>query len=152
MVTREAAVILTDQEVREWEGDYYYIPLVGVKGKKKWLRICFDASRKQGGCPSLNSCLHKGPDRFVNNVLSVITGFRNGRVGAVADISKFHNKVRLVEEDWMMQRFLWRGMDRSVAPRTYAVVVNNFGVKPANCIATCALHQSADLFMEKLPS
>ena len=45
MVAREAAVILTDQEVRKWEGDYYYIPLVGVKGKKKWLRICFDASR-----------------------------------------------------------------------------------------------------------
>ena len=84
-------------------------------------------------------------------MLSVITGFRNGRVGAVADISKFHNKVRLIEKDWMMQRFLWRGMDRSVSPRTYAVVVNNFGVKPANCIATCALHQSADLFAEKYP-
>ena len=151
MVERGSAVILSERELKEWEGDYHYIPLVGVKGKKKWLRICFDASRKQGGYPSLNSCLYKGPDRFVNNVLSVIMGFRNGRVGAVADISKFHNRVRLVKEDCMMQRFLWRGMDRSIEPRTYAVVVNNFGVKPANCIATCALHQSADLFAERYP-
>ena len=99
----------------------------------------------------MNSCLHKGPDKFVNNVLSVIMGFRNGRVAAVADISKFHNRVRLVEEDVHMQRFLWRGMDKNAEPKTYAVVVNNFGVKPANCIATCALHQSADLFAEKYP-
>ena len=33
----------------------------------------------------------------------------------------------------------------------YGVAVNNFGVKPANCIATCALHRSADAFAEKYP-
>ena len=151
MVSREAAVILSEKQLNDWVGDYYYIPLVGVKGSKKWLRICFDASRKQGGYPCLNSCLFKGPDRFINNILSVLMGFRNGRVGAVADISKFHNQVRLIEKDIHMQRFLWRGMDKSIPPRTYAVVVNNFGVKPANCIATCALHQSADVFAEKYP-
>ena len=31
------------------------------------------------------------------------------------------------------------------------MVVNNFGVKPANCIATLALHKSADMFSEKYP-
>ena len=72
MVNRGVAVILSREALDEWKGDYYYLPMVGVKGKKKWLRVCFDASRKQCGCPSLNDCLMKGPDRFLINLLSVI--------------------------------------------------------------------------------
>ena len=54
----------------------------------------------------MNDCLHKEPDRFVSNLLAVLVGFRNGRVGCAADISKFHNRVFLVEKDVHMQRFL----------------------------------------------
>ena len=139
MVDRGAAVILSDEEVCAWEGDYYYLPMVAAK-QKKWLRVCFDASRRQGRNPSLNDCLCKGPDRFINDLLAVIIGFRNGRVGAAADIFKFHNKVLLDTKDMHMQRFLWRDMDSNAPPRVYAVTVNCCGVKPANCIATCALH------------
>ena len=99
----------------------------------------------------MNDCVLKGPDRFVNNLLAVVIGFRNGRVGAAADIKKFHNQVYLIEKDIHMQRYLWRGMDKNALPQTYAVRVNNFGVKPANCIATCALHKSADSFAELYP-
>ena len=99
MLNRRAAVVLSPEELSEWEGDYYYLPHLGVKQKKKShpVRVCFDASRKQGGYPSMTDCLFKGPDRFVNNLLSVILGFRNGRVGCTADVSKFHNRVFLVE-------------------------------------------------------
>ena len=99
----------------------------------------------------MNDCLYKGPDRFMNNLLSVCLGFRNGRVAAAADLSKFHNQVRLTPADIHMQRFLWRDMRTDEPPRTYAVTANNFGVKPANCIATSALHKSADLFKEVYP-
>ena len=38
MVKRGAAIILTQEELENWNNDYYYyLPLVGVKGKKKWL-------------------------------------------------------------------------------------------------------------------
>ena len=84
-------------------------------------------------------------------MLSVVIGFRNGRVGAAADISKFHNQVHLSEKDMHMQRFFWRGLNKDVSPQTDAVKVNNFGVKPANCIATCALYKSADFFAEIYP-
>ncbi len=104
MVKRGAAVILSQDQLDSWEGDYHYIPLVGAikpnqPKNKKWLRVCSDASRRQGGYPSLNDCVHKGPDRFINNILSVWLGFRNGRVGCAADISKFHNQVYLEEQD-----------------------------------------------------
>ena len=64
---------------------------------------------------------------------------------------KFHNRVFLVEKDVHMQRFLWRDLELENEPKTYIVTVNNFGVKPANCIATLALHKSADIFSEKYP-
>ena len=99
----------------------------------------------------MNDCLYKGPDRFMNNLLSVCLGFRNGRVAAAADLSKFHNQVRLTPSDVHMQRFLWRDMHTDEAPRTYAVTVNNFGVKPANCIPTSALHKSADMYKDVYP-
>ena len=151
MVNRGAAIVLSKEVVESWQGDYYFLSLVGVKGKKKWLRVCFDAARRQGGYPSMNECMHKGPDRFLNNLLAVLLGFRDGRVGCVADISKFHNQVYLEEEDTHMQRFLWRNMDTSSEPLVYAMRVNNFGVVAANCIATSALHQSADHFKDVYP-
>ena len=154
MVKRGAAVVLTEKEVESWDGPYYFLPLIGVKnkkGKKLSLRVCFDASRRQGGYPSLNDCLRKGPDRFMNNLLSVQLCFRNGRVGCVADISKFHNQVYLKKEDVMMQLFYWRSMKTGEKPKVYAVRVNNFGVTAANCIATIALHRSAEEFKDLYP-
>ena len=50
-----------------------------------------------------------------------------------------------------MQRFLWRGMDTEAEPQTFAVTVNNFGVRAANSIATIALHKSADEFASVYP-
>ena len=152
MISRGTAVLLTEKAVAEWKGKpYHFLPMVGVKGKKGWLRICFDASRRQNGYPSMNDCLYKGPDRYLNNILAVLICFRNGRVGCVSDISKFHNRVGLVEEDMHMQRFLWRDMNTDQKPSVYAVTANNFGVKPANCIATCALYKSADMFSDVYP-
>ena len=150
MVERGAAIELTKEQLESWNGDFYYLPLLGVM-KNNQLRVVFDAARKQCGHPSMNECLMKGPDRFMNDLGSVLLGFRNGRVAAVADIRKFHNQVYLFEKDYHMQRFLWRDMKTNEAPKHMAVVVNNFGVTSANCIATSALHKSADCFSEKYP-
>ena len=96
---------MLEKEVKSWKGDFHFLPIVGVMGKKGRIRVCFDAARRQSRHPSMNDCLLKGPDCFMNNLLSVIIGFRNGRVGCVADISKFHNCVYLGEKDVHMQRF-----------------------------------------------
>ncbi len=42
-------------------------------------------------------------------------------------------------------------METDKVPKTYAIRVNNFGVKSAGCIATSALQKSADHFAEKYP-
>ena len=69
------------------------------------VRIVFDASRQQGGRPSLNKILVKGPDRYLNNLAGVITCFRDGRVVAQGDIRKMYNAVKLAEEDCYVQCF-----------------------------------------------
>ena len=151
MLDQGVAVVLSEEALEKWDGDYHYLAPVMVKGKKS-MRLCWDAARRQGGHPSMNDCLYKGPDRFVNNLLSVILGFRNGRIGCVADIKKFHNQVHLFDEDVHMQRFLWRGLNPDIPPQTLAIAVNNFGVVSANCIATCALRRSADEFAAVYPT
>ena len=106
--------LLSEEQLKSWEGEFHYLPIVAVKGKKS-MRLCFDAARRQCGSPSMNDCLCTGPDRFLNNLLAVILGFRNGRVECVADIRKFHNQVHLFPEDIHMQRFLWND-DPSLPP------------------------------------
>ena len=61
------------------------------------MRVCFDASRAQGGGPSLNLIFAKGPDRFPNNLLGVIVSFRDGRVATNGDVHKNYNSVLLEE-------------------------------------------------------
>ena len=99
--------------------------------------MCFDASRKQGGCVSLNDYLYKEPDPFINIYFLCVLISAMG-VLLSADWSKFHNQVKLIPADVQMQRFLWREMRTDESPQTLALAVNNFGVKAENGIATLA--------------
>ena len=51
----------------------------------------------------------------------------------------------------MMQLFYWKDLNPNISPSIYSVPVNNFGTISANCIATCALHKSADRFTVVYP-
>ena len=46
MVDRGVAVLLSEEDLKAWKGDNYYLPIVGVESKKKLLRVCFDTARK----------------------------------------------------------------------------------------------------------
>ena len=49
MIDRGVAVVLTEDQLRAWTGDYYYLDLLGVKGKSGDIRVVFNAAKKQGG-------------------------------------------------------------------------------------------------------
>ena len=74
MVERGVAIELTKEQLDSWDGDYHYLPLLGVM-KNNELRVVFDAARRQCGHPSMNECLMKRPDRFMNDLGSVLLGF-----------------------------------------------------------------------------
>ena len=149
MLDRKVARIVSAEEIAAYTGHINYLPhlaVVNPKSESTPVRICFDASRPQGGGPSLNGILAKGPDRYLNNLATVIIRFRDGIEAAKGDVKKMYNSVQLAPEDSFVQCFLWRDLDTTKEPVTYQVTVNCIGVKPAGCIATLCLYKSADLF------
>ena len=147
-VVREVSL----EEFNKWEGPYYFLPHLAViqPDKTTKVRICWDASRLQAGGPSMNSLLYKGPDNMVNDLAAVLLSFRYGREASVCDVQKMHNKVRLEVEDTFMQLFKWRGLAMNEPEKIYSILVNTFGVSPANAIATVALRESADLVLDEV--
>ena len=154
MVQRGVARKVTNEELVFYDGPVNYIPHLAALNPKSLstpVRIVFDISKSQGGGPSLNALLAKGPDPYLNNLAGVILSFRNGREAAKGDVSKMYNCVRLAEEDAWIQCFLWRDLDLSKVPETYQVTVNNIGVKLAGAIATLSLRKSEDMFVHMYP-
>ena len=154
MVKRDVARIVPAEELKMYGGTVNYLPHLAAlnpRSESTPVRIVFDASRAQGGGPSLNQILAKGPDRYLNNLAGVIINFRNGREAVKGDVKKMYNSVKLAREDAYVQCFLWRGLDTSCSPETYQVTVNNIGVKPAGVIAALALQKSSDIFRERFP-
>ena len=140
------------EELESYKGVVSYLPHHNPKSKSTPIRIVFDASRSQGGRPSLNDLLAKGPDRYLNNLAAVVTGFKDGRFAAQGDVKKMFNAVKLPEADSFVQCFLWQNMDEKADPETYQVVRNNMCVKPLGSIAKTALDLSADKYAVMYPS
>ena len=102
MIDRDVARIVPAEELESYDGHVNYLPhlaVVNPRSQSTPVHICFDASRAQGGGPSLNQILAKGPDRYLNNLAGVIINFRDGRVAAKGDVRKMYNAVRLINED-----------------------------------------------------
>ena len=109
MLDRGVARHVPSSELAEYTGHINYLPHLAVRNPKSYstpVRIVFDASRSQGGGPSLNAVLAKGPDRYLNNLAEVIIRFRNGAVAVKRDVKKMYNSVGLKKEDSFLQCFL----------------------------------------------
>ncbi|XP_064637851.1 uncharacterized protein LOC135494030 [Lineus longissimus] len=87
------------------EKDCYYLPHFYILKDSETtpLRIVFDANCGQ---PSLNTCLYKGP-KMITNLSQLLTLFRTGKVGLVADIARAFLSVKLLESERKYVRFLW---------------------------------------------
>ena len=109
MVNRGVARKVPASEFDSYPGTINFLPHLAAlnpRSSSTPVRICFDASRPQGGGPSLNQLLAKGPDRYLNNLAGVIINFRNGREAAKGDVGKMYNCVFLTKEDAFLHCFL----------------------------------------------
>ena len=70
------------------------------------VRIVFDASSKSGDNPALNDCLYTGPSMILKRP-SILSRFRFGNVGIVADIKQAFLNVQVEESYRDLLRFLW---------------------------------------------
>ena len=153
MVDRGVAKKLTARDIEDWSGPTFYISHLAVSSPKSAstpIRIVFNSSESYNGI-SLNSCLAKGPDNYLNNILGILLKWRENLVAMVADIRKMFHSIYLEELETHCHRYLWRDMDVTKEPDVYAIQRVNMGDKPASAIATEALRMTALLQEERYP-
>ena len=153
MIQRGVARLISEQEIKEWDGPFFYIHHLAVlnpKSSSTPVRIVFNSSMTYKGI-SLNSCLAKGPDTYTNNILGILMRWREGKVAMVADIRKMFHSIFLEEKEVHCHRFLWRHLDTRKEPETYAITRVNMGDRPASAIATEALKATAELSRNDYP-
>ena len=123
-------VIEVVQEKDE-ENQCHYLPHRGVFKDNSTTRVrpVFDASCKQKGTYSLNDCLAKGPN-LLELLPSVLTRFREGKIGVVSDIRRAFLQLAVNESDRDYLRFLWWELNNKHAVQTFRHKRVVFGV---NC-------------------
>ena len=153
MVERQVARKLSTQEIKDWKGPVYYIShlaVVNPRSQSTPVRIVFTCSQMYKGM-SLNACLAKGPDNYLNNLVGILLRWREERVALIEDIKKMFNSVHLKMLEQHCHRFLWRDLQHR-PPDVYVVQRVNMGDTPAPVISTEAMYKTADFFQDDSPS
>ena len=143
-VANNWATPLREEDLKADTKPVYYLPHHGVyrpDKKSTPLRVVFDPASPYNGV-SLNSFLFKGPG-LIGNLLGVLLRFREEQVAFSGDISKMFLQILLPKEDTHVHRFLWRNLDTTREPTTYALQRVTFGDKPSPDMASFVMLKMA---------
>ena len=146
------AIPLSEEDLKVDRKPVYYLPHHGVyrpDKKSTPLRVVFDPATPYHGM-SLNSFLFKGPG-LIGNLLGVLLRFREEQVAFSGDISKMFLQILLPEEDTHVHRFLWRNLDTTREPTTYALQRVTFGDKPSPDMASFVMLKMAEANEKECP-
>eukprot|EP00057_Strongylocentrotus_purpuratus_P002697 XP_003725052.1 PREDICTED: uncharacterized protein LOC100888496 [Strongylocentrotus purpuratus] len=114
------------------------------------LRVVFDCAARYKGT-SLNDQLLRGPD-YTNNLVGVLTRFRQEPVAIVGDIEGMFHQVKVPTKDRDALRFLWwKDGDLSKDPIDYRMTVHLFGATSSPSCASYALRKTANDNKDTLP-
>ena len=117
-------------------------PVLNVNKPGK-VRVVFDCAAKHQGT-SLNDQLLQGPD-LTNNLVGVLTRFRQENVALMADVESMFHQVRVSPEDCDALRFLWwPDNDLNSEPEEYQMLVHLFGATSSPSCANFGLRRTAE--------
>ena len=112
-------------------------------------RIVFNASLPTESRLSLNDLLAKG----TNNMNALVEVFIRWRVHVSAfhtDVQKMYNSVKLEENDWCLQRYIWQqNLDAKYIPEEKVIKTLIYGVKSSGNQAERALRLTAEHYKEE---
>ena len=112
--------------------------------KPEKVRVVFDCAA-QFAHTSLNRQLLQGPD-LTNNIVGVLTRFRQEFVGLVANIQSMFHQVRVEPRDCDALRFLWwPGGDLSAELTEYRIVKHLFGATSSPSVVNLCLKKTAEM-------
>ena len=141
---------MSKEEVEENPASFY-VPhnFVMKENSSTPLRIVTNSSYKSPTSGlSLNDITLKGPSSL-NNLLNILLRFRIHKYAMVGDISKMYHSIDISEDQKYLRRILWRPPNqwntsfKENPPEVYNLNVVTFGDRPAGCIATTALRNTA---------
>lgn len=138
------ADIIDKVDLQESSSLKWYIPHHGIYHPHKpgKLRVVFDCSAKYQG-KSLNDLLIKGPD-LTNNLVGVLTSFRQERIALMADIESMFCQVRVTEADCSYLRFLWWLNGNLEGDLEDYQMVEHFGAASSPSCSNFALRKTAE--------
>ena len=151
MVDRKVADKLTEDELKEYKGPYYYLTHHEVLKSESStpFRIVFNSSLNYQG-QNLNDYWAKGPN-LLNNLIGILLRFRERKVAMTGDIKKMYHAIKISRVDQNTHRFLWRNCEINRKADTYIMKSVSFGDKPAGNIAITALNKTAEMSRSEYP-
>jgi len=133
---------------------HYHIPWRAVwKGNSisTPCRIVFDASQPTSTGFSLNDILAKGTNNL-NKLQEILLKWTIQPVAIATDIRKMYNTIKLEEDHWTYQRYLWHpNLETGQEPEEKVIKTLIYGVKSSGNQAEYALRQVADLSKSEFP-
>ena len=92
-------------------------------------RLVFDASQPTSSGYSLNSILAKGRNSM-NKLVEIMIRWYSQKVGFHTDVKKMYNTIKLRQEDWCFQRYLWQDqLDHQNNPEEKLIKTLIYGVR-----------------------
>lgn len=122
----------------------FFLPHHGVTRETSTttkLRVVFNGSQKTNLGISLNECLHIGP-KLQTDLADILLRWRRHRYVFATDIEKMYRQIRVHENDWPLQKILWRNSPDE-RPQEYALCTVTYGLASAPYLALRCLQQLA---------
>lgn len=122
-------------------GKKLYITHHALPAERKF-RVVFNASQKTSKGTTFNSIQYAGP-RLQQDLHELVTRFRRHRVAVTADIVKMFRQVRIVPEQYDLQRILWRENPNEPI-KEYQMTVITYGMTASAYNAVRAMQQCGE--------
>ena len=115
------------------------------------IRLDFNASQTTAAGRSLNDILAKGKNNM-NKLVQIVIRWSIHKTGRHADIKKMYNSVKLVEDDWCLQRYIrQKDLDPRKLPEEKVMKTLIHGAKSSGNQTERSQRETARLSAEEYP-
>ena len=147
-LSQEQQRMLSEAEMK------YYIPWRAVWKQNSIstpCRVVFDASQITNTGYSLNDVIAKGRNNM-NKLVEIVLRWMTHLVAFHTDIQKMYNSIKLRQEDWCYQRYIWQqDLDPSKIPDEKVIKTIIYGVCSSGNQAETGLRKTADISKNEYP-
>ena len=114
-------------------------------------RLVFDASQPTDSGYSLNDLLAKGRNNM-NKLQEILLRWMTHKTAFHTDIQKMYNSVKLVQEHWCFQRYIWsENLDPGIIPDEKVIKTLIYGIRSSGNQAEFGLRETANHSKETFP-